>query len=172
MEPTAAQLSPEEASYVLACANSVQVDHDQLGISLDDEILWIDGEKLRVEGVISPKDNARFFFAASGTHIEARRPKTREVLWSATADTPLTFYLQEDTMAKDSVNHPAHYARGWSNDAEVIDITENLSFNLGNVVKYAARAGKKHPSKTIEDLEKASWYLNREIARLTKGGQA
>ena len=36
----------------------------------------------------------------------------------------------------DPVNHPTHYAEGWSNGAEVIDITENLNFNRGNAVKY------------------------------------
>lgn len=65
----------------------------------------------------------------------------------------------------DNVNHPSHYAEGWSNGAEVIDITENLNFNLGNAVKYIARAGRKDPSKLVEDLEKARWYLNREINR-------
>jgi hypothetical protein len=36
-------------------------------------------------------------------------------------------------------------------------------FNLGNAVKYVARAGKKDPAKRIEDLRKAQWYLQREI---------
>ncbi len=40
----------------------------------------------------------------------------------------------------DMVNHPPHYT-GFSNGAEVIDITENLTFNTGNACKYAARAG-------------------------------
>lgn len=64
----------------------------------------------------------------------------------------------------DPVNHPAHYA-GFSNGAEVIDITENLSFNLGNVVKYVARAGRKSDDP-IEDLLKAQFYLRREIGLL------
>ena len=64
----------------------------------------------------------------------------------------------------DSVNHPAHYT-GFSNGAEVIDLTENLSFNLGNVVKYVARAGRK-TSDPFEDLSKARFYLEREIERL------
>lgn len=64
----------------------------------------------------------------------------------------------------DSVNHPAHY-QGFSNGAEVIDITENLSFNLGNVVKYVARAGRKTADPS-EDLRKAQFYLDREILRL------
>jgi hypothetical protein len=64
----------------------------------------------------------------------------------------------------DNVNHPDHYT-GFSNGSEVIDITENLNFNLGNVVKYVARAGRKN-DKTLEDLRKAQWYLDREISRL------
>lgn len=67
----------------------------------------------------------------------------------------------------DNVNHPAHYT-GFSNSSEVIDITENLSFNLGNTVKYCARAGKKDPGKHIEDLEKSMWYLQREIERVKR----
>jgi hypothetical protein len=64
------------------------------------------------------------------------------------------------------VNHPSHYAEGWSNGAEVIDITENLNFNRGNAVKYIARAGRKDAMKTIEDLKKARWYIDRELKRL------
>ena len=66
----------------------------------------------------------------------------------------------------DNVSHPAHYANGWSNGAEVVDITEHLSFCAGNVVKYVCRAGRKDPDKHIEDLEKARWYLEREIERV------
>lgn len=68
----------------------------------------------------------------------------------------------------DPVHHPAHYAEGWSNGAEVIDITENLNFNRGNAVKYLARAGSKDPATEIEDLRKAAWYVQREIARLSQ----
>ena len=65
----------------------------------------------------------------------------------------------------DSVNHPAHYTDG---KIEVIDFIEDkkLGFHLGNTVKYICRAGKKDPEKTIEDLQKAEWYLHREIQRL------
>ena len=50
---------------------------------------------------------------------------------------------------------------------ETIDYIEafNLNFNLGNVIKYATRAGKK-TDNALEDLEKARWYLNREIERI------
>ena len=68
----------------------------------------------------------------------------------------------------DSVSHPSHYANGWSNGAEVIDLTEHLSFCAGNVVKYVCRAGRKDPDKYIEDLYKARWYLDREIERVKR----
>ncbi|MBO7273521.1 MAG: DUF3310 domain-containing protein [Clostridia bacterium] len=69
---------------------------------------------------------------------------------------------------KDNVNSPAHYTDG---KIEVIDFIEEkgLNFHRGNAVKYIARAGKKDPKKEIEDLQKAAWYINREIIRLTKG---
>lgn len=58
------------------------------------------------------------------------------------------------------VNHPSHYQ---GNQFEVIEIIEDfeLNFNLGNVIKYVLRAGKK--GNKMEDLQKAYWYLGREI---------
>lgn len=70
--------------------------------------------------------------------------------------------------SSDNVSHPPHYADGWSNGAEVIDLTEHLSFCAGNVVKYVCRAGRKDPDKYIEDLEKARWYIDREIERVKR----
>lgn len=66
-----------------------------------------------------------------------------------------------------SVENPKHYNTG---NIEVISAIEdwNLNFHLGNVVKYIARAGKKDSDKIIEDLEKAKWYLTREIDNLKK----
>ena len=72
----------------------------------------------------------------------------------------------ESTTSSGNVSHPPHYADGWSNGAEVIDLTEHLSFCAGNVVKYVCRAGRKDPDKYVEDLKKARWYLDREIARV------
>lgn len=67
----------------------------------------------------------------------------------------------------DPVNHPSHYRL--ANGAEVIDLTENLNFCRGNAVKYICRAGAKDPATEIQDLEKARWYIDRELTRL-KGG--
>lgn len=64
-----------------------------------------------------------------------------------------------------SVNHPSHYNMG---KYEVIDVINdwNLNFQKGNAIKYIARAGHKDPSKEIEDLEKALFYINYEVNRL------
>lgn len=63
----------------------------------------------------------------------------------------------------DAVNHPAHYG-GADNPYEAIKVIEAwaLGFNLGNAVKYISRAGKK--DARLQDLKKAAWYLQREIA--------
>ena len=65
----------------------------------------------------------------------------------------------------DSVTHPSHHTSG---KIEVIDFIEDkeLGFHLGNAVKYISRAVRKNPNKIIENLQKAVWYINREIGRL------
>lgn len=64
----------------------------------------------------------------------------------------------------DKVNHPSHYG-GKDNPYEAIKVIEawELGFCLGNAIKYISRAGKKGSRK--EDLEKAKWYLEREISK-------
>ena len=70
-----------------------------------------------------------------------------------------------DLSDSEAVNHPKHYTQG---KIECIDFIEDkaLGFHRGNAVKYIVRAGIKDAAKEIEDLEKACWYLQREIARL------
>jgi hypothetical protein len=67
---------------------------------------------------------------------------------------------------RDAVNHPPHYKAG---GIETIDFIEakSLNYNLGNVIKYITRADLK--GNKLEDLQKAQWYLNREVAILKKG---
>ena len=71
----------------------------------------------------------------------------------------------KDNPPADNVNHPSHYTSG---KIEVIDFIEDkeFGFHLGNAVKYISRAGRKNPDKIVEDLQKAVWYINREICRL------
>lgn len=63
----------------------------------------------------------------------------------------------------DKVNHPPHY--GNVPNVECIDVVEHFNFNKGNAIKYIWRASSK--GEEIQDLEKAIWYLKREIERIT-----
>lgn len=63
-------------------------------------------------------------------------------------------------------NTPKHY-QGTTQPIDLIN-AQNLNFNLGNVVKYVCRAGKKEGENILSDLEKAKNYINYEIERVTK----
>jgi hypothetical protein len=67
--------------------------------------------------------------------------------------------------AHDPVNHPKHYTEHPSG-IECIQITEHMGFNLGNALKYIWRADLKN--NAVEDLQKAVWYINREIDKRSK----
>ena len=75
--------------------------------------------------------------------------------------TKLIIQPQFAKAALDLINNPPHYRVG---GVETIDFIEakDLNYRLGNVVKYVSRAGKK--GDPLQDLEKAAWYLQREIA--------
>lgn len=64
----------------------------------------------------------------------------------------------------DPVNHPKHYTSHPSG-IECIDITEHHSFCIGNAIKYLWRAGLKEGNSSVQDLEKAIWYINRELSK-------
>lgn len=71
----------------------------------------------------------------------------------------------EVPVTDDPVNHPSHYTKGKIEVADFI-ADQKLNFDRGNAVKYVCRAGSKDPSKEIQDLEKAIWYINHEIKML------
>jgi len=64
-----------------------------------------------------------------------------------------------------TVDHPAHY-NSHPSGVETVKISERLSFNLGNAIKYLMR--RKHKGRELEDLQKALWYAKREHERLSK----
>ncbi len=66
----------------------------------------------------------------------------------------------------EAVNHPAHY--GGDTTYEAIKVIEawNLGFRLGNVLKYIRRA--QHKDNLLQNLQKARWYLDREIAAIER----
>lgn len=65
----------------------------------------------------------------------------------------------------DIINSPPHYTKGRKYEPAEVIIDWQLSWALGNVLKYVSRAGRK--GDAIEDLKKARWYLEREIKRLS-----
>jgi hypothetical protein len=73
-----------------------------------------------------------------------------------------------------AVNHPKHYnelgakCSKCEHPIECIDVVERMEFNIGNAVKYLWRVGKKSDSP-FEDLEKAIWYIRRELGRRIAG---
>ena len=86
-----------------------------------------------------------------------------KVAWTIDDDMP-------NSPKKEMVKHPSHYGGG-DNPYEAIKVIEawNLSFCLGNTVKYIARAGKK--DEELQELEKALWYLKREIKKIKGHGK-
>jgi len=94
--------------------------------------------------------------ATGSPHAKRRWPRVSEML--ARAERP-----------PERVDHPAHYG-GKDDPYEAIKVIEawGLGFCLGNTVKYISRAERK--GAPIEDLEKAAWYLAREIERRKKEG--
>lgn len=66
----------------------------------------------------------------------------------------------------DAIN-PNYYQR---NGTQLIDVIEDLPMCRGNAVKYLVRAGNKNPDTLLEDLEKAKWYVEREISRVERAG--
>ncbi len=70
---------------------------------------------------------------------------------------------------EDMVNSPKHYMASPSG-IEVIQLTEHMNFCLGNAVKYIMRCD--HKGRSIEDLRKAVWYIQREIRRRELAAQA
>jgi len=95
----------------------------------------------------TPKRMAQLAYEAGRAAYEENRPKLR---------------MENDR--GDAVNHPAHYKVG---GIETIDFIEakKLNYNIGNVIKYLTRADHKGNRK--QDLEKAKWYLERELSTMS-----
>ncbi|RYF57973.1 MAG: DUF3310 domain-containing protein [Comamonadaceae bacterium] len=127
------------------------------------------GEEIRFDPAVQVAEDAPEP-AAEGTEPDGSEPAKRAVFpWvePEAGEGNHSSFIPGGT--PDAIN-PSHY-QGFSNGAEVIDITENLNFNRGNCVKYAARAGAKNPDTLLEDLRKAKWYLEREIARVERAAK-
>lgn len=110
----------------------------------------------RIRGKVKGEDNSEGLYADS------------EAAYELTAD---DYVRPQDAPVKssnsDPVNSPSHYTTG---TIEVINFIEDkqLNYHRGNAVKYIIRSGIKDKDKEVEDLEKAIWYLRREIERLKR----
>ena len=121
-----------------------------------------------------PADDIPFEWRWDGEKTEYRRKSSLEG-WNTINHTTLVELIScpnitETTSTLDAetdmVNSPPHY-KAHASGVECIQITEHMGFNLGNAVKYIWRSDEK--GKTIEDLKKARWYIDREITlRLAK----
>ena len=121
-------------------------------------------------------DNGNFFwnenmFEDDKEKIEVRAKNSQKFKYGDDVLLEEFFFNDFKRKEDDMVNHPSHYT--WLKDKcgiEVIEITRHLDFDLGNSIKYILRSGHKHDSimndkeKTIQDLEKAIFYLNDEIS--------
>jgi hypothetical protein len=115
-------------------------------------------------GVTMAKDDVTKLTEEQTARLIFNNTQGRQRLQAANRLAEAQHITMEEPKA-DNVNHPAHYKVG---GIETIDFIEakGLNYHLGNVVKYIARSDTKGNRK--EDLLKARWYLNREIAKLNK----
>jgi hypothetical protein len=91
-------------------------------------------------------------------------PRVRSIAEiNASVEKNLADMLARPGPLPDLINHPPHYTAHPSG-VECIQITEHMGFNVGNAVKYLWRAGLKSAAP-LEDMRKARWYIDREIAR-------
>jgi len=99
--------------------------------------------------------SASYVYAVKHNSLKANKPKQR--MQGRQIENPQIEMIEPQI---DPVNHPPHYKAG---GIETIDFIEakKLNYNLGNVVKYIARSDLK--GNRQQDLEKALWYLNREL---------
>ena len=148
------------------------------------------GDELKVkEGEAAaeqrPTERSEEEAGESGTEPESKEPESEEaekkeagkasgadaiVLDKADKNFVFTGTFKADRIKREgSIGKRSYY--GFPNGVEAEDICRYLSFNLGNVVKYACRAGRKDAKKKIEDLQKARDYLDNEIKRLEEGDE-
>lgn len=113
---------------------------------------------------VSPKDNQSKKVNESAPVISKKETTESYITADAVKDLYVTTDVKPISISN-IVDHPSHYNKG---KIEVIDFIEDqgLSFHLGNVIKYIARAGSK--GDKLEDLKKARWYLDRYINEVMK----
>jgi hypothetical protein len=146
-----------------------QMDMDRQDIKklLEEESAIVEANKAEIE-----RRKQASYFHNSLTDEEMKKQSEVELTTSASlTNQEIEHRLQDpygahkvmkQILDREMVNHPDHYQ---GNKFEVIDVIEDydLGFSLGNAIKYILRADKKGNRK--QDLEKAIWYIQREIKR-------
>jgi hypothetical protein len=102
------------------------------------------------EALPGPKDRDGFVYRWVNTNALSEEAKDALASKLITMEEPVS----------DPVNHPAHYKTGGIETIDFIEAKE-LNYNMGNAVKYISRA--EHKGNKRQDLEKAVWYINREL---------
>ena len=103
-----------------------------------------------------PNCEAEMEVVGDGNGVHSHHCNTCKLAWP----------VKDRAIQADRVDHPPHY-NAHPSGVECITVTEHMNFNLGNAIKYIWRAGLKSEDAST-DLEKARWYVDREIARLKR----
>jgi hypothetical protein len=126
-------------------------------------VKWLDGKKAKkpsklMKAVIVTQQEIDALIKP----LPENKPKKSKAIQEGNDLANKIFQETYDKYHPDLVNHPPHYKSG---GIETIDFIEakDLNYRLGNVVKYVSRAGRKAGSDPVLDLEKAAFYLQREI---------
>ena len=130
------------------------------------QVKWADKKKPSGKATFkSPRSKLIQSVFQTVKDIEPIKKPTKLIVQPQYKDSAMKLLAELDAAEKelDLVNKPPHYKTG---GVETIDFIEakDLNYRLGNVVKYVVRCGKKANSDPVQDLEKAAFYLNREIA--------
>ena len=133
-------------------------------VCLQDDYSAKVGDIIRIERKHKYNSDIAFVTGGVGYFKSKFRPATPE---------EIAAHLDEERKGEriitpDPVHHPKHYT-SHASGIECIQITEHMGFNLGNAMKYIWRADLKH--NAVEDMKKAVWYIQREIAKRAEKGE-
>lgn len=136
-------------------------------LQIKDKLIFNGGDDLKIDGFTDGNTYTVLNFDDYGEGVKMIDDYSNEIIMC-------NYYTKTYFNKKhDNVNHPSHYT--WLKDKcgiEVIDITRNMDFNLGQVLKYILRLGHKsddnftHYEKILSDLHKANYYLTNEINKI------
>lgn len=125
------------------------------------------GVKALAETKVFDKNTKKFVGEIDMTNWTCPYPDEQDTEPIQSLDTtPDTRRINVELINNDAVNHPSHYCEGRKYEPLDVIIDWDLNMCKGTALKYISRAGRKDKNKEIEDLEKAIFYLNREIKRL------